>query len=122
MYEDYYYSESDKYRVAKKHSGFGIASFAIALAVGVMEFILIVVAGLLESTTPGGIDENSPIAIVLGLVMIGGFLLDLLAILFGIVGLCQHNRTKIFAILGLVMGCLVFAGCVLLIVVGILVG
>jgi hypothetical protein len=32
MYEDYYYSEPDKYRVEKKHSGFGIASFAIALA------------------------------------------------------------------------------------------
>jgi uncharacterized protein YqgC (DUF456 family) len=83
-----------------------------------MEFILIVVAGILESTTPGSIDENSPIAIVLGLVMIGGFLLDLLAILFGIVALCQHHRTKFFAILGLVIGCLVLVGCLLLIVAG----
>ena len=120
MYEDYY-TEREEYRVSK-HSGFGIASFVIALVVGVLEFVLIVAAGILESTTPGGIDENSPIAIVLGLVMIGGFLLDLLAIIFGIVGLCQHNRSKIFAILGLVIGCLVVAGCLLLIVAGLAMG
>lgn len=116
MYEDYYPNLVENRFL--KHSGFGIASFIIALAVGALEFILLVVAGILESTTPGGIDENSPIAMLLGLAMIGGILVDLLGIIFGIVGLCQRGRKKVFAILGVVIGCLVLVGFLLVMIAG----
>jgi hypothetical protein len=118
MYEDYY-TEPQEYRIPK-HSGFGIASFVIVLAAGALEFVLVVIAGILETMTPGGMDENSPIAILLGLVMIGGLLVDLLGILLGIVGLCQRDRKKPFAGLGVVTGLLVLVGLVAVIVIGII--
>jgi hypothetical protein len=117
MYEDYY-SEPEEYRVSK-HSGFGIASFIITLAVGALEFVLIAIAGILEATTPGGIDENSPIAMLLGLVMIGGLLVNLLGMIFGVVGLFQRERKKVFALLGVLFGCLVFVGLLFVIIIGV---
>ncbi len=116
MYEDYY-SEPEEYRISK-HSGFGIASFVITLAAGTLEFVLIVIAGILETTTPGGIDEKSPIAMLLGAVLIGGLLINLMGIIFGIVGLCQRDRKKPFAILGVVIGSLVLVGILFVVIVG----
>ena len=120
MYEDYY-SDPEDYRILK-HSGFGIASFVIALAVGTLEFIVFVIAGILETTTPGGIDEDSPILMLLVIVMIGGLLLNLLGIILGIVGLCLRKRKKIFAVLGVVIGSLVFIGLLFVIVIGAVLG
>lgn len=118
MYEDYY-SEPEEYRLPK-HSGFGIASFVVVLAAGTLEFVLVVIAGILETTTPGGIDDDSPITILLGVAMIGGLFLDLLGIVLGTVGLCQRQRKKIFAVLGVVIGSLVFVGLLFVIVLGLL--
>lgn len=120
MYEDYY-TDPEDYRISK-HSGFGIASFILALAAGTLEFILVVIAGILETTTPGGIDEDSPIMMLLGVGMIGGLLLNLLGIILGIVGLCLRRRKKLFAVLGVVIGSLVFVGLLFVIVVGAVLG
>lgn len=54
-----------------KHSGIGIASFAMSLGILIVTFILVVVAGVMEASTPGGINEESPAAIMLGLAIIG---------------------------------------------------
>ncbi len=120
MYENYY-TESEEYHVSK-HSGFGIASFIIALAAGALECVLIVIAGILETMTPGGVDEDSPVAMLLGLVVIGGILINLLGIIFGIVGLFQRDRKKPFAVLGVVIGSLVLLGMLLVIVIGLVMG
>lgn len=120
MYEDCY-SDPEDYHIPK-HSGFGITSFVIALAAGTLEFVLVAIAGILETATPGGIDEDSPITILLGVVMIGGLFLNLLGIILGIVGFCQRKRKKIFAVLGVVIGCLVFAGLLFVIVIGAVLG
>jgi len=100
------------------HSGLGIASFAIALAAGLLEFVLVIIAGILQSTTPGGIDENSPPAILLGLALIGGLMFDLLGIGLGIGGLCDHKRNKLFAIFGVVIGFAVLFGVLFLVALG----
>lgn len=104
----------------RKHSGYGIASFVIAVVVGLLEFVLIVVAGVIEASTPGGMDENSPIAILLGLGLFGGLLADVFGMALGIAGLCQANRSKVFAVLGLVFGTVVLLGVLGLMVLGML--
>jgi hypothetical protein len=88
-------------RPLTKHSGLGIASFVIAIAMFVLEFVLIAVAGVLEVTTPGGIDEKSAAAILLGLGVLGGLFVDMFAIGLGIAGLCQRDVKKLIGVVWL---------------------
>jgi hypothetical protein len=114
------YSEAfDTYdEPAPAHSGLGIASFVIAMGTGLLEFVLVIIAGILESTTPGGIDENSPPGILLGLGLIGGLMLDLLGIGIGIGGLCDRKRNRLFAALGVAIGSVVLFGVLFLAAIG----
>ena len=117
------YSTSDEWQSGGnlKHSGFGIASFAIGILSGLAEFAMVVIAGVMEASTPGGVNEEAPAVILLGLCLIGGGL-ALLGIVLGIVGLVQANRSKIFAVLGLVFNALVILGVIGLMIVGIAMG
>lgn len=108
-YQPSYGGFSDREHDSLKHSGLGIASLAIGLAVGLLEFVCIVIAGVLQASTPGGFDENSPLAIVIGVVFIGGLAFGLFGIGLGIAGLFQQ-RKKLFAVLGVVVGSLVMLG------------
>jgi len=91
--------------VERKHSGLGISSFVISLVGGFAMFLLFCVAGFMETTTPGGIDESSGVAVVLGLGLAIG-------------ALTQKNRKKVFSILGLVFNAVVIVGTTGLIVLG----
>jgi hypothetical protein len=101
------------------HSGFGVASFVISLVVGALEFVLVGVAGYLESSKPGGLDEESPEAVLLGLGIIGGAIVAVLGIMIGIAGLVQDRRRKVFAGLGVACNILIIIGIAVLIVIGI---
>lgn len=105
-----------------KHSGLGIASFIISLVAGLAILIAIVIAGIMEANTPGGIDENSPEAILLGLVLIGMMFLDLVALGLGIGALFQRDCKKIFAILGTIFSGVVVLGTAFLMVIGSMMG
>ncbi len=85
----------------QKHSGFGIASFTASLTLGVLMLALIIVASVLESSSPGGMDEESPEAITIGLLIIGAILGQLLALILGIVGVAQSSHKRIFGVLGI---------------------
>ena len=50
----------------QKHSGLGIASFMTSVASGGLLLLVFLIAGVMEASTPGGIDEESLGAIVLG--------------------------------------------------------
>lgn len=90
----------------KKQSGLGIASFIIAVFCGIVTFLLFAVAGYMETSTPGGIDEESPVIVLMGLGILGmGFML-LVGAGLGIAALCQSDRNKLFGILGLVLNML----------------
>src|SRR6218665_3861150 len=102
----------------QKHSGLGIASFIISIVTGILIFLLFIVAGVVESSTPGGINEESTEAIVLGLFIILMLFINLVAIGLGIGGLCQSERKKIFAILGTIFSSLTTLLAILLIIVG----
>ncbi|ABO22167.1 hypothetical protein SHLO109777_16870 [Shewanella loihica] len=83
-----------------KHSGLGIAAFTLSIIATLLIFGIVTVAGVMEATTPGGIDETSPEAIVVGMLIFAFIGLALVALGLGIGGLVQKQRKKIFAILG----------------------
>lgn len=113
-------STDPRHMAEPKHSGLGIASFAISVLSGILIFVMFVVAGVMESSTPGGMDEESPAAIMLGLSLFAFVFLSLLAFVLGIAGLFQSNRKKVFAVLGLVFSGMVIFGTVGLILVGLM--
>lgn len=96
-----------------RQSGLGIASFILALGTGLGAFALLVVAGVLESSSPGGIDEASIEAALIGLGILGCLALFVLAFALGLASLFQSGRAKGFGIAGTVMsplfGLLLFA-------------
>jgi len=104
--------------VERKHSGLGISSFVISLGGGFAMFLLFCVAGFMETTTPGGIDEDSGVAVVLGLVIFAVIALHLLGLGLGIGALTQKDRKKVFSVLGLVFNTLVVVGTACVIFLG----
>lgn len=102
----------------QKHSRLGIASFIVSILITALIFLSIIVAGVMEASSPGGIDETSPAAVILGLVIIGMLLLDLVAFGLGIGAIFQKDRNKLFAILGIIISAVTFLGTISLIIIG----
>ena len=102
-------------------SGLGIASFIIAVAVGFGMALLVVYAGVVEASTPGGMNEQSTMAMLIGFGALGGMAAAVLGIVLGIGGLVQRDRKRLFAVLGLVLNGLTIVGVAGLILVGLLV-
>ena len=105
-------------QMKQKHSGLGIASFVISIPTGIAILVLCVIAGVIEVTTPGGMDDKSAEAVVLGLSIFAFIFVDLFAVGLGIAGLIQRNRKKIFAILGMLLSLLTIVGVISLMVIG----
>ena len=101
-----------------KHSGFGIASFILTLLFGLMMFGAIVMAGVMEASSPGGMDEESPEAIIVGLAILACGAGEILALVLGIVGLLIQGRRKVFAILGVCFSAVTLVGFLGLMLVG----
>lgn len=106
----------------QKHSGLGIASFITSIVSGLILFLLIVIAGVMEASTPGGIDENSAGAVIVGFCLFAFMGAALLALGLGIGGLFQKERKKIFAILGTVFSAVSLVGTIFLMILGIAMG
>lgn len=104
--------------IKEKHSGLGIASFVVSMICGLAILALIVVAGLVEATTPGGMDAEPVIAMVVGLAFILFMLGALVALILGIVALFQKERKKVFAIIGTVFSALALVGTFALMMIG----
>lgn len=84
-------------------SKLGIASLLISIFTALGLFILFIIAGVMESNTYGGIDEESSGAIIVGLFIFGFVFLDLLALGLGIAGIFQQTRERITAIIGTII-------------------
>ena len=104
--------------VGPKHSGLGISSFVISIITGVLMFVLIVIAGVMEVSTPGGIDENSASAVIVGLFIFALIAVDVVALGLGIAGLTQKDRKQISTVLGLVFSAATIVGTISLSVIG----
>lgn len=83
------------------HSGLGIASFIVSLAAGAALVVLVGIAGVLESQ-PGGMDEESAGAVVLGLFLALTAVVQALALGLGIAALVQAERSELSGVLGTV--------------------
>ena len=84
-------------------SKLGIASLLISIFTAIGLFIICLIAGVMESNTYGGIDEESTGAIILGLFIFGFGILDLVALGLGIAGIFQKTRERITAIIGTII-------------------
>jgi hypothetical protein len=109
-------------RRALKPSGLGIVSFVIAVLVGLGEIILLIIAGIMESRTPGGMDENSTEAMILGLLLIGGLVVSFFGGVLAVAGLVQGERSKVFPVLGLGFNAMIILGVIGIIIIGLLIG
>lgn len=100
----------EQLKIAVRHSGLGITSFVISLVMFIFFFILVTIAGVIEISTPGGMSEESPIAVIMGMFTILGILLCLVGCGFGIAGFCQKECKKIFSILGIIFNGIILLG------------
>lgn len=96
-----------------KHSGLGIASFVVSILDWLLSFVLMAVAVIMELATPGGMDETSPAAVVLGLSLFFLFFVAVVALGLGVGGLVQPDRKKVFPVLGTIFSALFLALAVL---------
>jgi hypothetical protein len=102
------------------HSRLGIASlilsfFGVAALVGTIG-----VGTWLEITTPGGMAEDSPQAVLLGLGMLCAVFICLVGLSLGIAGVMQPDRKKISAVLGIVISVVALAGMMWLVLIGLM--
>jgi hypothetical protein len=102
----------------QKHSGIGIASFITSVVASILLGLMVVIAGAMEIATPGGLDEKTAAAMVLGLFIIALLVVDIVALGLGIAGLFQKDRKKLFAILGTTFSAATIIGILFLIVIG----
>ena len=102
----------------RRHSGVGIASFITSIVSGLAIFGLVVAAGVMEATTPGGVDEESPAAIVLGLFLFAFCFTSFIAFGLGLGGCFHKNRKKVFAVLGTLISGLTLVGIVSIFILG----
>ncbi len=106
----------------QKHSGLGIASFVGSMLGGILGAGLLVVAGVLETITPGGLGEDSVSAMIIGLSLFAVLGLAFTALVLGICGLCQKERKRVFATLGTIFSGLTIFGLGAIVVLGIVAG
>jgi|JI9StandDraft_1071089.scaffolds.fasta_scaffold00278_6 hypothetical protein len=100
----------------------GIISFVVGLLTVIGLFGLLVLAGILSLASDGEIDENSPVALILGLVLIGSIIPSLIGIVCGVVGLFETNKNRVFAILGIALSSLGILALIGLMVLGAMMG
>ena len=106
----------------QKHSGLGIASFITSIVSGFFIFLVIVIAGVMETSTPGGMDEESAGAVMVGLFLFAFLGTSLVALGLGIGGLIQKERKKIFAVLGTVFAAATIVVTIFLMMLGVSMG
>ncbi len=101
----------------EKHSGLGIASFSISIAVGLMLLAVFAVAGILFNAHHGA---GYPGQTLVGFATMGLLALDAVALALGIASVFQSGRNKVFGILGLVFSGLILLGTAGLVFIGLI--
>jgi hypothetical protein len=104
--------------VPLKHSGLGIASFVISLAAGALMLGLFVLAGFVHIASQGALGAHRGTVAVIGLGVISMLLVHTVGAGLGIGGICQKDRKKLFAVLGLCFNGFVLAGTIALMIIG----
>mgnify|MGYP001816289982 CR=1 FL=1 len=85
---------------------------------GLAAFTLIAVAGVMEASAPGGMDEDSPVVIGVGFGILSVVGISFVGLFLGVGGFMQGQRNRLFAILGVLANLGLIAGIIGLIVIG----
>src|SRR5262249_38855997 len=80
--------------MAMRHSGLGIASCVIGVLVAIAMVGLLAVASIMEESRPGGLPDDDPALVAIGVGILGLACLNLLALGLGIGGLFQAHRIR----------------------------
>jgi len=98
---------------------------AISLMMGVLfcilELIMVVVAGIMESQ-PGGMSEDAPETALLGLILLGGGAGASLGVILGLVAMFQSNANKVTAAFGIALNGVCAISIVALMLLGFVIG
>jgi hypothetical protein len=103
----------------EEHSGLGIASFGISIAIGCLFIALFCVGGFLSAHRIPG-ERTYPGQMLVGFVAIFFMAVDVLAIGLGIAAICQTGKNRLYGILGLVFSGSTVMGTIGLIVIGLM--
>jgi len=101
-------------------SKLGLASFVLSVVAAGLTLSTVVVAGVMQASTRGGLDAKPTWAVVLGLAIFAFTALDLVALGLGIAGLVQKDRKKTFAALGTGLSAVTIFMTIALMVVGVM--
>ena len=102
----------------KRHSRMGIASFVLALLCGAALFGMLGYVVYREFAAPGSMEQNVPLVMLVGFVVILAGVGNVLGIVLGIAGLVQARHKRLFAALGLGLNVLLALVFVAMIVFG----
>ncbi len=104
-----------------KHSGFGIASFVVAVMVGATELLAFGASLFLQEATPGGLRRTSPFAAMLGFFMCSGIVMNIVGIAMAALGSLVKSRKKTSLTLGLVLNVVIIVAMIGLFIVALIV-
>ncbi|MCT8285606.1 hypothetical protein NYQ43_07845 [Xanthomonas translucens pv. translucens] len=104
------------------YSGLGIASFAVSLIAAVLTLVLVGICAALVYSQPDSLDDDSPLAMLVGMAMMVGIVAELAAAALGIGSLFQRDRRKLYGVLGLIFAIAPLVGVAALIVFGLMRG
>lgn len=122
--DERYYDEAPPYTRAARpvqQSGLGIASFIIGLGVVLIDVLMFAVIVIMAATNPARFarpGDAGDLAIVIGLVFCGGWVVSLAGLGLGIGGLCQTDRSRGLAIAGVILNSLVIVVVLVLFLIG----
>jgi hypothetical protein len=104
------------------HSPIGVVSFVLALLAGLGLLGIIIGAAVMAAGGRTELDEESPQAMVIGLVFVLSLFGSFIGLGFGIGGLFQRDRKRVFTVLGLCGNALLLLGTAGLIALGMAAG
>jgi hypothetical protein len=99
----------------RRHNIVGIISLVLSSLTAVGMVLTIIGAGVASAR---GLDETSPVMILIGLLIFACIGADLIAVGLGIAGLFQTGRSKVPAVIGIILGAVTIALVLLLIFIG----
>ena len=110
----------------KAFSGLGLISLLIAIAAGVLGMILLMIAVVIgahqEALGQPPMNENDPMAIALGVGILGSLGGTLIGLVLGVVGCFQSERNLVLPILGTVLNALILLGAIFVMCLGLAAG